>query len=304
MTTISNYSKAVTKKGPGRPRKTPINDTDPKNGISLTPHHPNNVLEFYYDQPKTFKNTLTPFDMLECTYVQFVFERNKIEFYGVVHNGTSELLYTFNVEKCNHYYLKEPFEAGFSSVNLRMIANMINNNHVAIHITCETDAQRQFIVFHFINGNKIVETCSINMIDEYPRKSEEEQKKFDISLYPVNITFPCSILRSQLATMNQVTKDISIEACETELSIKAITDSRKVAYNFTVTPSHEEYNYIFNVSEIPCIHQQLTKSIIHPITTIRVSSSMTMGLKPMSNQIIWKSSFDNVLSLTVISKST
>jgi hypothetical protein len=305
MTSITSYPKTGTKKGPGRPRKTPIADNDPKNGISLTPIQPTNILEFYYDQPKTFKNTLTPFDMLECTYIQFLFEKDRIEFYGVVHNNTTELLYTFNVSKCNHYYIKEPFEAGFSSNNIRLLASMITNHHVAIHITCEADAQRQFIMFHFINNNKTVESCSVNMSDGYPRKSDDSnQKKFDLSLYPVSILFPCSILKSQLSSMNLITKDIFIEACASEFSIKAITDSRKVSYQFTITPANAEYQYVFNETQIPCLHQQLTKSIIQPITTIRVAPTMVMGLKPLSNCIIWKSVFDSVTSLTVLSKST
>lgn len=59
-----DIKKIKTKKKPGPPRKTPIKQPRPRNGITDIPKDDNNYIEFLYDKPLLFKKIWQYFKLM------------------------------------------------------------------------------------------------------------------------------------------------------------------------------------------------------------------------------------------------
>ena len=120
------------KKRPGRPRKTPLREPRPRNGIVITPKEPSNFVEFLYDKPLIFKKLWQYFKLMAVDKIQIIFRVSEIILWCEDHHKKSKMRIKLNAKKVNHYYCANELDLGMTCKNPELVMSTIDKTYTSI----------------------------------------------------------------------------------------------------------------------------------------------------------------------------
>ena len=118
------------KKMPGRPRKIPAKQPDPRSGIVFKPTVEDALFEMYYCNPAIFKKALGFYLSLSDMPLDCTFTPDSISFLALDRHKKSKIQISIDINKLNHYYCKSGTVAKFGLSNQYLILHVktINND--------------------------------------------------------------------------------------------------------------------------------------------------------------------------------
>ena len=129
---VDDSKKTTKKKRPGRPRKIPLREPRPRNGIVSQPKDENNFIEFLYDKPLIFKKLWQYFKLMAVDKIQIIFRVGEIILWSEDHHKKSKMRIKINADKVNHYYCPEELDIGMSCKNPELIMATIDKTYTSI----------------------------------------------------------------------------------------------------------------------------------------------------------------------------
>lgn len=187
---INSYLKKMRpKRGPGRPRKTPRNDSQPIYGIKDHPKCDSNICEFDYFPVLPLRNIIEYLSNNGDT-VELSFLKDKFIMYnkGTLSNST-EVVVEFNCKNIYRYYCQKPCSVGTLLSNCLPITKKLNANCEYISIYLDKDSYREdmFLQTKWHGCSAINETRIIlsngDRYDKYEdRKIIKEEPQLEFTL--------------------------------------------------------------------------------------------------------------------------
>jgi hypothetical protein len=165
--------KALKKKRPGRPRKTPIREPRPRNGVVDTPKDPENFVEFMYDKPLIFKKLYQYFKLMAVDKIQMIFRSSAIILWSEDHHKKSKMRIKINANKVNHYYCSEELDIGMTCKNPELIMSTIDKTYTSIVFLSKIGYTQKDMGVMLTDETEIDQLHKIELIGEYDKMINE-----------------------------------------------------------------------------------------------------------------------------------
>jgi hypothetical protein len=198
----------VKKKRPGRPRKTPLREPRPRNGIVSTPKDENNFIEFLYDKPLIFKKLWQYFKLMATDKIQIIFRISEIILWCEDHHKKSKMRIKINADKVNHYYCTEELDLGMSCKNPELIMSTIDKTYTSILFLSKIGYTQKDIRIILNNEIEIDESHRIELIGEYD-KIYNENMFLDMD-YTIKFELPGRYFKKMISDIRSFSNQITI----------------------------------------------------------------------------------------------
>ena len=149
------------RKGPGRPRKTPVRVSKPRDGISKTPKCDQNVIEYSYDRPLITKKIWGFFKSLFTDKLEIIFRDNEIIYYGKGHLKKNAVRIRTDASKINHYYAGGSLNIGLSCANMCAIMSKVDRSYTNIMLLSNKNHAQKNLIITLQNSMEIDEEHTI-----------------------------------------------------------------------------------------------------------------------------------------------
>ena len=196
------------KKRPGRPRKTPLREPRPRNGIVSQPKDENNFIEFLYDKPLIFKKLWQYFKLMAVDKIQIIFRVGEIILWSEDHHKKSKMRIKINADKVNHYYCPEELDIGMSCKNLELIMSTIDKTYTSIVFLSKIGYTQKDIRVILKNEIEIDESHRIELIGEYDKISNENM--FLDKDYTIKFELPGRYFKKMISDIRTFSDQITI----------------------------------------------------------------------------------------------
>ena len=232
-------TKVTTKKGPGRPRKTPKKEPLVRKGISKTPTNVDDHIEFLYDQPVLLKKIFQFFKSLAAAQIQIMFRPKDVVFYAEDHHKKSRIRIRIDASKLNHYYCKSVLDIGVASKDLELILNKVDKEYSSVVILSSIGSTQRSITLVLDNDIQIDEIHTIDLIGQYNKMENEE--KFTDEDYAVKFQLPSKYFKKTIGDIKTMSSQLSItqEDNESPLVFEYLTPNKKIQSKHTVKDSNK-----------------------------------------------------------------
>jgi hypothetical protein len=196
------------KKRPGRPRKTPLREPRPRNGIVSTPKDNSNFIEFLYDKPLIFKKLWQYFKLMAVDKIQIIFRKDEIIIWSEDHHKKSKMRIKILANKVNHYYCSEELDIGMLCKNPELIMNTIDKTYTSILFLSKNSYTQKDIRIILNNEIEIDESHRIELIGEYDKISNEKQ--FIDNDYTIKFELPGRYFKKMISDIRAFSDQITI----------------------------------------------------------------------------------------------
>jgi hypothetical protein len=196
------------KKRPGRPRKTPLREPRPRNGIVSTPKDKSNFIEFLYDKPLIFKKLWQYFKLMAVDKIQIIFRKEEIIIWSEDHHKKSKMRIKILASKVNHYYCAEELDIGMLCKNPELIMNTIDKTYTSILFLSKNSYTQKDIRIILNNEIEIDESHRIELIGEYDKISNEPQ--FIDDDYTIKFELPGRYFKKMISDIRAFSDQITI----------------------------------------------------------------------------------------------
>lgn len=232
-------STTATKKGPGRPRKTPKKEPLVRKGISKTPTNSDDHVEFLYDQPVLLKKIFQFFKSLAAAQIQIMFRPKDIIFYAEDHHKKSKIRIRIDATKLNYYYCKSALEIGVASKDLELILNKVDKEYSSVAILSSVGSTQRSITLVLENDIQIDEIHTIDLIGQYNKMENEED--FIDENYTIKFQLPSKYFKKTIGDIKTMSSQLSItqEDMESPLVFEYLTSNKKIQSKHTVKDSNK-----------------------------------------------------------------
>lgn len=204
----SKSDKDVKKKRPGRPRKTPMREPRPRNGVVQKPKDPHNFVEFLYDKPLIFKKLWQYFKLMAVDKIQIIFRKDEIILWGEDHHKKSKMRIRIDADKVNHYVAIEELDIGIACKNPELIMNTIDKTYTSILFLSKVNYTQKDIRIILNNEIEIDESHCIELIGEYNKISDEDM--FLDTEYTVKFELPGRYFKKMISDIKGFSNQITI----------------------------------------------------------------------------------------------
>lgn len=200
--------KTPKKKRPGRPRKTPLREPEPRNGVSNTPKDDENHIEFSYEKAVNFRKIWQYFKHMAVSKVQIIFRQNEVILWGEDHHKKSKMRIVIHGDKLNHYYCANELDIGMSCRNPELIMSTIDKTYTGIIFLSKRGYTQKDIRLILSNEIEIDESHKIELIGEYSKISNEQM--FLDSDYTVKFELPGRYFKKMISDIRCFSSQITI----------------------------------------------------------------------------------------------
>lgn len=185
------------KKGPGRPRKTPVPTPEPREGISKNPKCVQNIMEYSYDRPLVTKKVWGFFKSLFTDKLEIIFRKNEIIYFGNGHLKKNSVRISINTSKVNHYYLGQTLNIGVSCSDMGSIIAKVDRSYNNIMMISNKNHKQKNLIVTLQNSMEIDEKHTIGLIGSYDHM-ENEEEFLDEEDYPIRFTLSGKYFRKMI----------------------------------------------------------------------------------------------------------
>jgi hypothetical protein len=201
-------TKIINKKKPGRPRKTPLREPRPRNGIVESPKDDSNFIEFLYDKPAIFKKIWQYYKLMAVDNIQIIFRKTEVIFWSEDHHKKSKMRIRIDVDKINHYYCADDLDIGMSCKNPELIMNTIDRTYTSILFLSKMNYIQKDLRVILNNEIEIDESHRIELIGEYNKISNEDQ--FNDTEYTIKFELPGRYFKKMISDIRGFTDQVTI----------------------------------------------------------------------------------------------
>jgi hypothetical protein len=235
--TTKDKKEKVLKKRPGRPRKTPIREPRPRNGIVKAPRDPSNYVEFLYEKASIFKKLWQYFKLMSAVNIQIIFRKTEIIIWCEDHHKQSHVRVKINANKINHYFCSGELDIGMNNKNPELVMSTIDKTYTSILFLSKVGYEQKNISIMFNNEIEIDETHKIELIGEYSKV--ENEKKFDDLGYTIKLELPGKYFKKLISDVRNFSDTITFrqDDCNSPLLMQYATSSKKIkSFNIIRNP--------------------------------------------------------------------
>jgi hypothetical protein len=176
---VKKTTTAAVKKGPGRPRKTPILPDIPRLGIVDKALHKKNKMEMQYDSPQSIKKIFALLKSMNCKNIYITFHTKGFFIQTIDHLEKSNILVECQGERFNRYFCEKKYTVKIQQEVLSSLFDQLTTNiHEIKFISKKKESKDTNIFVMFVN--RILESESlyempVTWVDKVP---EAMNKKF------------------------------------------------------------------------------------------------------------------------------
>ena len=295
----NNLSK---KKKPGRPRKTPIREPRPRNGIVTSPKDENNFIEFLYDKPLIFKKLWQYFKLMAVDKLQIIFRPTEIIIWGEDHHLKSKMRIKINGDNVNHYYCPEEVDIGMTCKNPELIMSTIDKSYTSIVFLSKIGYTQKDIRIILKNDIEIDESHRIELIGEYEKMSNETM--FLDSDYTIKFELPGRYFKKMISDIRTFSDQITIrQDGPNEPLIFEYTKQDKKVKSYNIVRNNKNINFTSKLKDSETFRVSFNIDYVKPISSALLSENITIYAhenKPLMVSILMDKSTVELKILTEI----
>lgn len=293
--------KPAVKKKPGRPRKNPVREKGPINGIVNQPNNPNNQIEFVYDEPAIFKKIWNYAKCMAIESLQLIFRPSEVIIYGDDHTQKSRMRVRIDASKLNHYYCREPTECGIFNKNVEAIMMSIDETYNKISILIEIKDMRKHINLVLSNDIEIDENRRIELHASYPHLVDEME--FLDQDYTLRFELPGKYFKKMLSNMRLFSDQIAIrQDGPTEPLMFEYKNTVKKVFSKNIIRNSKKVKLQSTLTKDETFHSSFLIDYVKPIGLALASENITIWAhekKPLTFIVI----LDNIVEVKIITSN-
>lgn len=268
-------NKSLKKKKPGRPRKTPIREPRPRNGIVNQPKDDNNFIEFLYDKPLIFKKIWQYFKLMAVDKLQLIFRLNEIIMWSEDHHKKSKMRIKINTDMVNHYYCPEELDIGMTCKNPELIMSTIDKSYTSIVFLSKTGYTQKDIRIILKNDIEIDESHRIELIGEYEKISNENM--FLDSDYTIKFELPGRYFKKMISDIRAFSDQITIrQDGPNEPLIFEYTKQDKKVKSYHIVRNNKTINFTSNLKDDETFRVSFNIDYVKPISAALLSENIVI----------------------------
>lgn len=290
------------KKRPGRPRKTPLREPRPRNGIVSQPKDENNFIEFLYDKPLIFKKLWQYFKLMAVDKIQIIFRVGEIILWSEDHHKKSKMRIKINADKVNHYYCPGELDIGMSCKNLELIMSTIDKTYTSIVFLSKIGYTQKDIRVILKNEIEIDESHRIELIGEYDKISNENM--FLDKDYTIKFELPGRYFKKMISDIRAFSDQITIrqDGVDEPLIFEYTKQDKKVK-SYHIVRNNKTISFTSRLKDEETFRVSFKIDYVKPISSALLSENIIIYAhenKPLMFSIIMDKSTVELKILTEI----
>jgi len=289
----------IKKNKPGRPRKNPVKDPQPINGIVINPKDKDNFIEFLYDKPLLFKKLWQYFKLMAVNNLHIIFRNSEVILWGEDHHKKSKMRIKIDTNKINHYFCKEEIDIGILCKNPELIMATIDKTYNSIVFISKMGYNQKDIRIILKNDIEIDETHIIELIGEYDKMSNE--KMFLDKDYTIKFELPGKYFKKMISDIRSFSDQITIrQDSPTGPLIFEYTKSDKKVKSYHIVRNNKIIKFKSKLKNDETFRVSFKIDYVKPISSALLSENIIMYVhenKPLMFSIV----MDNgTIGLTIL----
>lgn len=291
----------VKKKRPGRPRKNPIREPKPRNGIVENPIDNSNYMEFLYDKPILFKKLWQYFKLMAVDKIQLIFRKNEIIMWGEDHHKKSKMRVRIDANKINHYYCKDELDIGMNCRNPELVMTKIDKTYSSLLFLSKVGYTQKDLRAILKNDIEIDESHKIELIGEYQKI--ENEKMFLDEEYPIKFELPGKYFKKMISDIRGFSDQITIrqDSFDEPLVFEYITHDKKINSE-NIVRNNKGIKFSSSIKEDETFRTSFKIDYVKPISSALLSDCISIYAHE-SKPLMFKVSMDNdTIEIRILTK--
>lgn len=294
--------KSEKKKKPGRPRKTPIREPRPRNGIVSESKDDSNIIEFLYDKPLIFKKIWQYFKLMAVDKIQIIFRKSEIILWSEDHHKKSKMRIKINADKINHYFCGEELDIGMNCRNPELIMATIDKSYTSIVLLSKKNYTQRDVRIILKNEIEIDESHRIELIGEYGKISNENM--FLDSDYTIKFEFPGRYFKKMISDIRAFSDQITIrqDGVDEPLIFEYTKQDKKVK-SYHIVRNNKNIHFTSKLKDDETFRLSFKIDYVKPISAALLSENIVVYAhenKPLMFSILMDRSTVELKILTEI----
>lgn len=263
------------KKRPGRPRKTPIREPRPRNGIVPQPKDPQDFVEFLYDKPLIFRKLWQYFKLMAVDKIQIIFRKQEIIIWGEDHHKKSEMRIRIDAENVNHYFASEELDIGVSCNDPELVMSTIDKTYTSILFLSKVNYTQKDIRIILNNEIEIDESHTIELIGEYDKLTNED--KFLDMDYTIKFDLPGRYFKKMISDIRGFSDQITIrqDGVNEPLIFEYVKRNKKIK-SYNIVRNNKAINFESKLQDDDTFRVSFNIDYVKPISSALLSETITI----------------------------
>jgi hypothetical protein len=263
------------KKRPGRPRKTPLREPRPRNGIVNKPKDVNNFIEFLYDKPLIFKKLWQYFKLMAVDKIQIIFRLSEIIIWSEDHHKKSKMCVRIDASKVNHYYCAGELDLGMSCKNPELIMSTVDKTYTSILFLSKVGYIQKDIRIILNNEIEIDESHRIELIGEYNKISNENI--YSDTDYMIKFELPGKYFKKMISDIRAFSDQITIrQDSPSDPLIFEYTKQDKKIKSYHIVRNNALINFVSHLKEDDTFRVSFKIDYVKPISSALLSENIVI----------------------------
>lgn len=204
-------SKETKKRGPGRPRKTPPKPPPPMRGVLRTPDDPDNIVEWEYSSPATFKKFASYWKSLSAEKVAFIFTPTDLVICVHDYKENTYARHRAIGSRMTSHYSVEPVAVVFLQKDIDLILQKFDKECSSMSMFIRRRNRDRVINFVLATEWEIPEHFEVDVLVD-PVFTRSFDGVFDDSVpYPIHLKFPSKYFKKSVADVKSFEDKWAIE---------------------------------------------------------------------------------------------
>ena len=261
--------KNLKKKKPGRPRKTPLREPRPRNGIVSQAKDPSNVIEFLYDKPLIFKKLWQYFKLMAVDKIQIIFRVSEVILWSEDHHKKIKI----NADQINHYFCTEDLDIGMTCKNPELIMSTIDKTYTSIVFLSKKNYSQKDIRIILKNEIEIDESHRIELIGEYDKISNENM--FLDKDYTIKFELPGRYFKKMISDIRAFSDQITIrqDGIDEPLIFEYIKQDKKVK-SYHIVRNNKNISFTSKLKNDETFRLSFKIDYVKPISSALLSENI------------------------------
>lgn len=267
--------KVEKKKRPGRPRKTPIREPRPRNGIVTNSKDPQNFVEFLYDKPLIFRKLWQYFKLMAVEKIQLIFRKNEIIMWGEDHHKKSKMRIRIDANNVNHYFVTDELDIGVACKNPELVMATIDKTYTSILFLSKVNYAQKDIRIILNNEIEIDESHTIELIGEYDKMTDED--KFMDMEHTIKFELPGRYFKKMISDIRTFSDQITIRHDGVgEPLIFEYTEKNKKIKSYNVVRNNNAIKFESKLKNDDTFRVSFNIDYVKPISAALLAENITI----------------------------
>jgi hypothetical protein len=254
------------KKRPGRPRKTPIRQPQPKKGVVSTPSDTRMFMEFLYDKPLVFKKIWQFFKLMAVSKIHMTFTKEYILIWCIDHYKKSKIQIKINCKDVTHYYCENELDINLSNKNPELIMTTIDRTYNSILMLSTKNNVQNDIQIILKNDMEIDELHRIILLGD--NEILDYGSLFNDEDYTIKFKLPGKYFKKMITDIRTFSDIITIkqDSCADPLMFEYIKTDKHIKSLNTAQKS-ENINLVSKLKDDETFRMSFTIDYVKPISS-------------------------------------